>query len=259
MMPINHLTWLKRVLLLAVVRSGLRGETRLLGQVAERSGYMTAIVRELQADWPTNHAVNLVCHGHSVPAGYARTPEVRTFDAYPYLLHRGLSGRFPHAVINVIVTAIGGEDSERGAARFVRDVMSLRPEVVTIDYALNDRRIGLVRAGKAWRSMIETALAAHVKVILLTPTGDSRAKLDDPEDPLNQHAKQIRRLAAEYQVGLVDSLEAFKNYVQDGGKLADLMAQVNHPNERGHTLVADNLIKWFSCGITTENKPASEK
>ena len=98
MMPINHLTWLKRVLLLAVVLSGLRGETRLLGQVAERSGYMTAIVRELQADWVKNHTVNMVCHGHSVTAGYARTPEVRTFDVYPYLLHRGLCERFPHLV-----------------------------------------------------------------------------------------------------------------------------------------------------------------
>lgn len=234
-------------------------ECARLGQVAEQSEYMATIVRELQADWPTNHTVNLVCHGHSVPAGYARTPEVRTFDAYPYLLHRGLSERFPHAVINVIVTAIGGEDSEHGAARYVRDVMSLRPEVVTIDYGLNDRRIGLVRAEKAWRSMIETALAAHVKVILLTPTGDLRAKLDDLEDPLNQHAKQIRRLAAEYQVGLVDSLGAFKNHIQAGGKLPDLMAQVNHPNKQGHALVADDLIKWFPPIVPTENQPDSGK
>ena len=36
----------------------------------------------------SNHTVNLVCHGHSVLAGYFKTPEVRTFDAYPYLLHR---------------------------------------------------------------------------------------------------------------------------------------------------------------------------
>jgi len=213
--------------------------------VANGQTYLAPVRAGLEKSWPTNHTLNLVCHGHSVPAGYARTPEVRTFDAYPYLLHRGLNERFPHAVINVIVTAIGGENSEAGAARFDRDVLRLRPEVVTIDYALNDRNLGLKRAEKAWRAMIEAALRQHVKVILLTPTGDLSSKLEDPNDPLNQHAEQIRRLAAEYRVTLADSLAAFQNYVHHGGHLSDLMAQVNHPNRHGHELVAAELLNWF--------------
>lgn len=213
--------------------------------LADMRTYLTPVLAELKKSWPTNRTIKIVCHGHSVPAGYARTPVVRTFDAYPYLLHRGLNERFPHAVINIIVTAIGGENSEQGAARFERDVLPLRPQVVTIDYALNDRRIGLAHAEKAWRAIIQAALKQNVKIILLTPTADLSAKLDDPNDPLNQHAKQIRRLAAEYRVGLVDSLAAFQNYVLNGGKLSDLMAQVNHPNRQGHELVTAELLKWF--------------
>lgn len=82
--------------------------------------YLADICVELSKSWPTNRTVNIVCHGHSVPAGYFRTPTVQTFDAYPYLLHRGLAERFPHAVINVIVTGIGGENSGQGAKRFRR-------------------------------------------------------------------------------------------------------------------------------------------
>src|SRR5579859_8078950 len=66
--------------------------------------YLANVCAELSKSWPTNRTVTIVCHGHSVPAGYFKTPTVQTFDAYPYLLHRGLSERFPHAVINVIVT-----------------------------------------------------------------------------------------------------------------------------------------------------------
>ena len=216
-----------------------------LPAVAVARTYLATTVTGLEKSWPTNHLVNIVCHGHSVVAGYFKTPEVRMFDAYPTLLHRSLCEKYPHAVVNVIVTAIGGENSEQGAARFQRDVLTLRPEVVTMDYALNDRKIGLARAEKAWRAMIEVALAAKVKVILLTPTADLHAKLDDPNDPLNQQAAQIRRLAAEYQVGLVDSYTQFKNYVHYGGKLEDLMAQFNHPNRKGHELVAAELAKWF--------------
>ncbi|HZZ42754.1 MAG TPA: SGNH/GDSL hydrolase family protein [Tepidisphaeraceae bacterium] len=214
--------------------------------VADRGTYLGDVVKELQEKWPKNRLVNVVCHGHSVPSGYARTPIVRTFDAYPMLLHEELCQAFPNAVTNVIVTAIGGENAEAGAARFEKDVLCHQPDVVTIDYGLNDRGIGLERARKAWKFMIEKSLAAGVKVILLTPTADMKAKLDDPNDPLNQHAQQIKDLAAEYHVGLVDSLQLFKEYIAGGGKLGDLMAQGNHPNRKGHELVAKELMGWFA-------------
>lgn len=212
----------------------------------EERGYLASVVATLNEKWPANRTVNIVCHGHSVPAGYFVTPTVDTFHAYPYLLHRELKARFPCAVVNVIITAIGGEDSAAGAARFERDVLTHRPDVVLIDYALNDRGLGLAKARTAWVAMVEKAQAAGVRVILLTPTPDTAARLDDPTDPLNRHAAQIRQLATEYHVGLVDSLAAFRKYVQDGGQLADLMAQSNHPNAKGHALVAGELAQWFS-------------
>jgi lysophospholipase L1-like esterase len=207
--------------------------------------YLQVVTAELSRQWPQNRAVNLVCHGHSVPAGYFRTPVVDTFNAYPHLLHRGLKERFPYAVLNVIVTAIGGEDSERGAERFERDVLALRPDVVTLDYALNDRRIGLVRAETAWKAMIDQAKTAGVKVILLTPTPDTGANLDDPSDPLNQHAEQVRRLARENEVALVDSLARFQERVRACETLDSLMSQSNHPNRRGHEIVAAELLRLF--------------
>src|SRR5215468_2820162 len=75
---------------------------------------LARLCAEMRKNWPTNRTINIVCHGHSVPAGYAQTPVVDTFNAYPHLLHLGLKERFPTAVINVIVTAIGGETSEGG-------------------------------------------------------------------------------------------------------------------------------------------------
>jgi lysophospholipase L1-like esterase len=180
-----------------------------------------------------------------VPAGYAQTPEVRTFEAYPYLLHRSLAYRFSHAVINVVVTAIGGENAEGGAKRFQADVLALHPDLVTIDYSLNDRGIGLDRSRKAWIEMIQEAAAAKVRLILLTPTPDQGAKIDDPNDPLNLQAQQVRDLAKQYGVGLADSLAAFKSKLREGTRLADLMSQSNHPNRAGHELVAAELAKWF--------------
>ena len=115
----------------------------IAGHAADPGTYLTSIAEELKVAWPNNRTVNIVCHGHSVPAGYFKTPLVDTFNAYPHLWHRALKERFPHAVINVINTSIGGESSDRGAARFASEVLTHRPDIVTIDYSLNDRRIGL--------------------------------------------------------------------------------------------------------------------
>jgi acyl-CoA thioesterase-1 len=213
--------------------------------IANPTTYLADICALCRVDWPRNRTITVVCHGHSVPAGYFKTPEVHALEAYPQLLRAGLSAKFPHAVINVIVTAIGGEDSEQGARRFDSDVVPLRPDVLTIDYALNDRRIGLARARVAWASMIEKAQAKGIKVILLTPTPDQSARRDKPGDPLNQHTAQIRDLAATYHVGLADSAAAFDNALSAGVPLASLMAQVNHPNDRGHALVAKALLAYF--------------
>ena len=63
---------------------------------------------------------------------------------------------------------------------------------------------------------------------------------------LARHADQIRRLAAEYEVGLVDSFAAFGSYVAAGGDATDLLSWSNHPNRQGHELVARELLRWFA-------------
>jgi len=223
----------------------LCGSQWLHGGIADPRTYLADVSSLLGRQWPSNRTITIVFHGHSVPAGYFQTPKVDTFNAYPHLLHLALKERFPYAVINCIVTAIGGENSEQGAKRFRRDVLSLRPDVVAIDYALNDRSLGLKRATTAWRQMIEAAMQHHVKVLLLTPGIDLHANLDDPNDPLNRHAELVRRLAEEYHVGLVDSLACFQEYIRNSGRPQDLMAQSNHPNRKGHELIAGELAKWF--------------
>jgi len=211
---------------------------------ASVDNYLADVISQLQRQWPTNRIINIVCHGHSVPAGYFKTPVVDSLNAYPHLLYAGLKAKFPFAVVNVIVTAKGGEDSEAGAKRFEQDVLLHKPDIVTIDYSLNDRRIGLERAEAAWRSMITNALAHQIKVLLLTPTPDLAARTN-PKDELERHAEQVRRLAAEYSVGLVDSHAAFQAAVKSGTRVEDLMAQSNHPNRRGHELVVTELLRWF--------------
>jgi lysophospholipase L1-like esterase len=170
---------------------------------------------------------------------------VKPFESYPQLVYQELKRRYPFAVINVIVTAIGGENSIKGAARFERDVLCHQPDVIFVDYALNDRRSPPAEVEAAWRSMITAAKKAGIPVVLITPTGDSAAKLADPQDPLCRSADLIRRLAREENVLLADVFAAWQAEVAKGTPQTDLLSQSNHPNLRGHTLAAEVIARPF--------------
>lgn len=215
---------------------------------AADAAYLAPVLHELRQHWPRNRSVTIACHGHSIPAGYFATPRVDASNAYPRLLHDGLLQRFPFAVVNVVVTAIGGENSVQGAARFARDVLGFRPDVVTIDYAANDRGVGLAAAREAWTSMIRVALDAGTRVLLVTPVHDLTQTPGRPAaeaQPLRDHAEQIRALADEHGVGLVDAFADWTAYIAAHGELDDLLSWSNHPNRAGHERVARALLRWF--------------
>lgn len=209
------------------------------------SNYLEPIRKELVKEWPNNKTINLVFHGHSVPSGYFVTPTVNTLSAYPYLSLAAIKERYPNAVVNVITTSIGGENSEQGCVRFENEVLTHIPDVIFIDYALNDRSIGLERAKKAWTKMIERAISKNIKVILMTPTPDLTEDITDDNAILEQHSTQIRQLAEYYKVGIIDSYATFKKKKKEGEDLELYMSQSNHPNELGHEVVKGLIIKYF--------------
>lgn len=218
-------------------------------QTAGSKEYLKPVISELLKKWPDNKTVNIIFHGHSVPSGYFVTPGVNTLAAYPYQTLTRIKKEYKNAVVNTITTSIGGEQSEQGQLRFEKEVLCMRPDVLFIDYALNDRAIGLEKARDAWVKMIEAALAYGCKVILMTPTPDTGEDILDEDSPLAQHARQIRDLAATYRVGLVDSYKTFRNMKASGMDLNNYMAQSNHINEAGHKIVANEIWKWFINNI----------
>jgi lysophospholipase L1-like esterase len=214
-------------------------------EIASKANYLEKIKAEMLVEWPKNRTINLVFHGHSVPAGYFKTPVVNTLASYPYLVLKDLKSVYPMTVVNVINTSIGGEHSESGLKRFEADVLTHKPDVLFIDYALNDRGMGLERAKIAWEKMIRLALEKNIKVILLTPSPDQRVDIKDDLSILDQHANQIKELAKNFQIGLIDTYALYKNKVKSGSNLIDYMSQVNHPNEKGHQMITDEIMGYF--------------
>ena len=207
--------------------------------------YLSDLKKEMQIEWPKNRTINMVFHGHSVPAGYFKTPHINTLSAYPTLVLKKIKELYPYAALNVIVTAIGGENSVSGASRFDKDVLIHKPDVLFIDYGLNDRRAGLEKSYKAWDEMITKAKSKGIKVILLTPSPDQRVDYSNASNELKLHTNQINKLANKHEVGLVDSYLTFEFLYDKKNKLKKYMSQVNHPNKKGHELITNEVMAYF--------------
>lgn len=217
-------------------------------EIAPANSYLDSLKQELKVKWPNNRTINLVFHGHSVPTGYTTRGVTDRLNAYPFLTLKKINNHYPYSVVNTITTSIGGEQSEQGAKRFKEEVLIYKPDVLFVDYGLNDRGIGLERAKIAWEQIIEEALAYGTKVILLTPTPDLNEDIKSTETELAKHSEQIRGLAKKYGVGLVDSYAFFKE-LAGSEKLDGFMAQNNHINQKGHQFVADAIFSYFKFNI----------
>jgi acyl-CoA thioesterase I len=213
--------------------------------IGEDSNYLTALKLELQKSWPKNRIINLVFHGHSVPSGYLVTPVIDVKNAYPQAVLAGIAAMYPTATINSIRTCIGGENSTGGAKRFDTDVLGAKPDVLFIDYGLNDRGMGPDKARVNLEEMISKAKKLEIKIFLLTPTPDLNEDIKSSNAPLQKMSAMIRDVANKNDIGLIDSYKIFKDLAINGQDLQQYMAQNNHINAAGHKLVADEIVRVF--------------
>lgn len=241
---------LRNSLLVALTAVLLNGH-QASAQVPKAAAAFPDIMEQLQIKWPKNRTIRFVFHGHSVPAGYFKTPTIRRFESYPLLFQQQMCDRFSTAAIDVSVTAIGGENCKRGAARFADDVLSLKPDLVFIDYSLNDRRLTLDQAKQFWEVMIIEAKQNGVPVVLMTPTPDASEDITDKTSLLQQHADQVKQLGKIHEVPVVDSYSEFQRRVLAGEKLWSFLSQGNHPNRKGHEVVTDLIMNLFPAATTS--------
>jgi lysophospholipase L1-like esterase len=217
-----------------------------MAQTKLHQDYLADLKIELKKVWPHNRNINLVFFGHSVPSGYLSGGKVDVMNSYPNKVLYGVTTIFNTATINSIRSTIGGENSNGGIKRFDTEVLGLKPDVLFIDYGLNDRYIGIDIAQSNLESVIVKALSLKIKVILLTPTPDLKEDIKSDSAPLHFMSEMIRTLAAKHSIGLVDSYKIFKDMAMKGVDLKPLMAQNNHINAQGHNLVAEEILKYFN-------------
>ncbi|HOI20101.1 MAG TPA: SGNH/GDSL hydrolase family protein [Methanothrix soehngenii] len=182
----------------------------------------------------------IVCFGDSITAGYA----VRR--GFPSFLLESLRQRFPDSKIEMINSGISGDTSQDGLSRLDWAVLSYEPDLVTINFGINDCVLGLSL------EEFEMNLVEMVRRIRAGPDSEilllSSQPLESPpyDQRVLDYYQTVERVAKEMNVGFVDVYGAWMKRVRVGMPLDSLILPgLDHPNEAGYRIIAEELMSLF--------------
>jgi lysophospholipase L1-like esterase len=207
----------------------------------------------------------IVCLGDSITAGGEQP------GGYVWLVRRYLAAMYPNHPIEVINAGISGHKSNDMLARFQRDVLDKKPDMVTISVGVNDvwhgfmdnhpagdgpRGIPLPAYRKNVEAMIDGAEKAGARVVILSATV-IKETLDGPENrKAEPYNRTLRDLAAKHHALFVDYQKPFRALISDyraGTNSGDLVLTVDgvHMNPLGNRVMAFTLLK--ALGVTAKD------
>ena len=182
----------------------------------------------------------IVCFGDSITAGYA----VRR--GFPSFLLESLRQRFPDSKIEMINSGISGDTSQDGLSRLDWAVLSYEPDLVTINFGINDCVLGLSL------EEYEMNLVEMVRRIRAGPDSEilllSSQPLESPpyDQRVLDYYQTVETVAKEMNVGFVDVYGAWMKRVRAGMPLDSLILPgLDHPNEAGYRIIAEELMSLF--------------
>ena len=221
----------------------------------------------LDADKP----LRIVAFGDSTTAVRAGVAQVYAQRLPKTLAARGIQ-------VEVINAGISGNATAEARRRFRSDVLRHKPDLVIIQFGLNDSAIELLegetrpRVAQAeyeqnFDYFVRTLKARDARVILMTQNPvlwTDAIKAEYAKPPYNpddrwgfnvlnaEYAESVRKIARAHDVPLIDVYQGYQDYDRVPGQTADaLLSDGVHPNDEGHRLVADLLTEQIASMLKT--------
>lgn len=175
-----------------------------------------------------------------------------------------LSALYPRAQINIINSGLSGGSAKTGLARIERDVLKYNPDLVVVNFALNDCMAGVGFAEEYGREMEEIFFRIKeigAEAILLTPNsmcGYASKKINEPalkniaeaaakimkENVLAAFVDRAKSAAEKYGVAVCDAFSLWQSMSAGGVNTTELLANyINHPTRDMQTLFAYKIVE----------------
>lgn len=181
--------------------------------------------------------------GGSVTDGYGSSDQSQ--NSWAAILGRYLSEKYPDAKINNRKLSIGGTGSYLASYRYNREVAPQNPDLLFIEYAINDKYNGVTeqQTVRSSESIVRLALKSNPNIdIIYVLTFDSGTKDSDyaqlkaHKDVANYYGFPCIKMADKVYSMLNETGDEFSKYFADGV----------HPNDEGYKFYAKVICQTVS-------------
>jgi lysophospholipase L1-like esterase len=205
--------------------------------------------------------VTIAAIGGSTTAGTGASDFAHS---YASLFQTWWNQTFPASTSTLVDAGIGNSASDYGSLRAQRDVLSSNPDLVIVEFAVDDQSGGVGTYGDTYEGLVRQFLDAptHPAVILLF-----MMKYQFPIVESNLTAESWQSgIGANYDLPMVSYFDAISPALTSGNiTLAEVTADGTDPTDMGHAYAAlfleqnlQNAIDIFSSGTALEPIPATQ-
>lgn len=194
--------------------------------------------------------LNVVFFGGSLTWGAQATDPQRT--SYRARMGDKLEAAYPKAHFRFWDAAIGGTGSQLGAFRVERDVLSRRPDLVFLDFTVNDGPYSASDPDKlaSYEAVVRRIVGAGIPVVQAILAVKKDVMPNAVDRPLDAKHKEI---GAAYHLPLGDAVALMRRAVQEGRATPEalwpVVADVTHPGDEGYALYAEAIWKAYEKGV----------
>lgn len=192
---------------------------------------------------------NVVFLGGSITEGAGAS---KYQNSYTYIVGQYLKNLHSNEKVNIINGGISGTGSHFGLFRLRKDVIDKNPQLVFIEFSVNDRIETSYRAAVTMEGILRQLSKMKSKpsvVLLITPTG-----LADACGSVH------KRISYYYGVPVIDIQDyIFKHIGMNDYTWGDISIDNLHPNDKGHTIYAEYIVNTIEKNFDIINvRPVSK-
>ncbi len=178
--------------------------------------------------------------------------------SYRARVSRRLEEQYSQARFRFWDAAIGGTGSQLAAFRLDRDVLAQRPDLVFLDFTVNDDPYATPDADRlaSYESLVRRLTLAGVPVVQVILPTKQDVLLEPPARPLDT---AHRNIGCAYGLAVADAVALVRDRVGKGEAAADLLwdavPDTVHPGDAGYALFAEAAWAAYAAAIGGGARP----
>lgn len=170
--------------------------------------------------------------------------------SYAYLTYLWFKNKFEKANVKYINAGVGATGSVIGVHRAEREVLALDPDIVFVDFAVNDKVDDYCK--EAYESLIRKILSWR-KVPAIVEVFMSNDDFSNTQD------QQIE-IGKKYNISMISYRNVLKSEIEKGSfRWEDVEKDEVHPNNNGHYILSQLLINFLEGVYSGEIKGNNEE